>query len=77
VLFEKSINLLLVEVATDRLDSFCELLTVNGSVAFIVKVFENLSDGLALVLCAVGLLTNLFKDNILELVDARSRNVVT
>jgi hypothetical protein len=76
VFLEKSINLNGSEVATERFDSFCELLASNCTVAFYVEVFENLFDGLALVLCSVSLLANLFADNVFKLVDTCSGNIV-
>lgn len=73
---KESPNLDRGEVAAEGLNGLSELLASDGSVTFLVEVLENLLDGFAFVLGTVGLLTNLFANDVLELVDACSGNVV-
>jgi hypothetical protein len=66
-LVEQGSQLVVVEDTADSFKSLFELLWANGSVAFQVKMFEDALRRLALIVSSVSALTDLFKNNCLDL----------
>jgi len=71
---EKSCQFVIIKHTTNGLKGLFELVRTNSSVTFQVEVFEKSFGCFSFVICAVSSLTNLFKNDGLNLSKSRSRD---
>ncbi len=71
---EKGCQFVIVEHTADRLKGLVELMRPNSAVTFQVEVLEKSFGSLSFVVCAMGSLTDLFKNDSLDLSKSWSRN---
>ena len=71
---EQGSQLVIVEDTSNSFKCLLELLRSNGTEAFQVKVLEKSFSSLSFVICAVGSLTDLFKNDRLDLSKSWSGN---
>lgn len=64
---EKGCQFMIIKHTTNSLKGLFELVRSNSSVTFQVEVFKNSFGSLSFVICAVSSLTNLFKNDSLNL----------
>jgi len=71
---EEGCQFMITKHTADRLKGLFELMRTDSSVTFQVKVFEKSFSSLSFVICAVGSLTDLFKDDRFDLGKSWRRN---
>lgn len=71
---EKGCQFVIIKHTADRLKGLFELMRTDSSVTFQVKVLEKSFSSLSFVICAVGSLTDLFKNDRLDLSKSWSGN---